>query len=79
MPDCPCPSSAKTGSSGDYAVMKLKALIVSIFVITILSLTAFFAFSHYKQSIKKTVAQQQFRMVSKIYELNRYKWEGKNA
>ena len=47
--------------------MKLKAkftLIVSIFVITILALTAFFAFSHYKKAIKETIAKQQFLMVS---------------
>src|SRR5208337_1478620 len=49
------------------AVMKLKTkfiLIVSIFVITILALTAFFTFSHYKESIKKSIAKQQFLMVS---------------
>ncbi|MBF0505451.1 MAG: PAS domain-containing protein [Nitrospirae bacterium] len=47
--------------------MKLKAkftLIVSIFVITMLALTAFLAFSHYKKSIRETIAQQQFRMIS---------------
>ncbi len=47
--------------------MKLKTkftLIVSIFVINILALTAFFAFSHYKRAIKETIAQQQFRLVS---------------
>jgi len=47
--------------------MKLQAkftLIVSIFFITIIALTAGFAFSHYKKSIKETIAQQQFRMIS---------------
>ncbi len=47
--------------------MKLKAkftLIVSIFVIAMLALTAFLAFSHYKKSIKETIAKQQFVMVS---------------
>jgi PAS domain S-box-containing protein len=49
--------------------MKLKArftLIVSIFVIIIFVLTALFAFSFYKKSIKETVAQQQFSMVSAL-------------
>ena len=48
--------------------MKLKTkfiLIVSI-VISILSLIAFFALSHYKNSIKKTIAQQQFLVVSAL-------------
>ena len=47
--------------------MKLKTkftLIVSICVINILALTAFFAFLHYKKAIKETIAQQQFRLVS---------------
>ena len=47
--------------------MKLKAkftLIVSVFVVTLLALVAFFTFSHYKNSIKETIAQQQFRMLS---------------
>ena len=47
--------------------MRLKAkftLIVSIFVITILALIAFFVFLHFKKSIKETISQQQFRMVS---------------
>ncbi len=49
--------------------MKLKnkfTLIVSIFVITLLALTALVAFSQYKKSIKETIAQQQFRMVSAL-------------
>src|SRR5208282_603113 len=49
--------------------MKLKAkftLIVCSLVITILVLTAFFAFSHYKKSIKETIAQQQFLMISAL-------------
>ncbi|MBF0505768.1 MAG: PAS domain S-box protein [Nitrospirae bacterium] len=47
--------------------MKIKAkftLIVSTFVIILLALIAFIAFSHYKKSIKETIAQQQFLMVS---------------
>ena len=47
--------------------MKLKAkftLAVSTVVIAILALTAVFVFFHYKQSIRDTIAQQQFRMVS---------------
>ena len=47
--------------------MKLKTrftLIISIFVVTILAVIAFFTFSHYKKSIKDAIAQQQFRMVS---------------
>ncbi|MBF0506485.1 MAG: PAS domain-containing protein [Nitrospirae bacterium] len=46
--------------------MKIKAkftIIVAILV-GIFSLTTFFAFSDYKKSIKETIAQQQFRMVS---------------
>src|SRR5208337_1002682 len=49
--------------------MKLKAkltLIVCSLVITILVLTAFFAFSDYKKSIKETIAQQQFLMISAL-------------
>jgi len=49
--------------------MKLKAkftLIVCSLVITILVLTAFFAFSHYKKSIKETIAKQQFLMISAL-------------
>ncbi len=47
--------------------MKLKTkftLIVSVFVVTLLSLVALFTFSHFKKAIKETIAQQQFRMVS---------------
>jgi signal transduction histidine kinase/ActR/RegA family two-component response regulator len=47
--------------------MKLKTkftLIVSVFVVILLALVAFSTFSHYKKSIKETIAQQQFRMVS---------------
>ncbi len=39
-------------------------MFVSACVIVILALNAIFAFSHYKHSIKETIAQQQFRMVS---------------
>ncbi len=49
--------------------MKLKTkftLIIPIFFITILALTAFFAFSYYKKSIKETIAQHQFIMVSAV-------------
>jgi PAS domain S-box-containing protein len=49
------------------SVMKLKTkfiLIVSVFVVTMLAFVAFFTFSHYKNSIKETIAQQQFRMLS---------------
>src|SRR5271169_6882483 len=49
--------------------MKLKAkftLIVSLFVIIIFVLIAFFVFSHYKASIKETIAQQQFLMISAL-------------
>ncbi|MGD0282611.1 MAG: histidine kinase dimerization/phosphoacceptor domain -containing protein [Dissulfurispiraceae bacterium] len=49
--------------------MKLKAkftLIVSVFVITMFLLTALLAFSHYKKSIKETIAKQQFLMVSSL-------------
>ena len=60
--------SAEPVSSSDHAtVMKLKTkftLIVSVFVVTLLSLVALFTFSHFKKSIKETIAQQQFRMVS---------------
>ncbi len=47
--------------------MKLKTkftLIVSVFVVTILAIIAFFTFSHYKKSIKETIAKQQFLMLS---------------
>lgn len=47
--------------------MKLKTrftIIISVFVVTILALTAFFFFLQYKKSIKDTIAQQQFRMLS---------------
>jgi len=46
--------------------MKLQAkftLIVSI-PIALRSLIAFFAFLHYKKSIKETIAQQQFLVIS---------------
>ena len=49
--------------------MKLKAkftLIVSISVVTIVVLTAFFGFSHYKKSIEEMIAQQQFLMISAL-------------
>ena len=49
--------------------MKLKAkftLIVSIFAITMIAITAFFAFSHYKKSMKEVIAQQQFLMTSAL-------------
>ncbi len=49
--------------------MKLKdklTLIVSGLVVTIVTLTALFAFSHYNTSLKKTIAQQQFLMLSII-------------
>jgi PAS domain S-box-containing protein len=49
--------------------MKLKTkftLIVSIFVVTILLLTALFAFSHYKKTIAEMIAQQQFLMISAL-------------
>ena len=62
------PSSAGPVSSSDHAAaMKLKAkftLIVSVFVVTLLALIAFFTFSHYKKSIKETIAKQQFLMLS---------------
>ena len=49
--------------------MKLKAkftLIISIFIIILLGLIAFLAFSNYKKSIKETISQQQFLMVSQL-------------
>ena len=48
--------------------MKLKAkfkLIVT-FLIAIFSLIALFAFSHYKKSVKETIAKQQFLMISTL-------------
>ena len=47
--------------------MKLKTkftLIVAAFVVVLLALVAFSTFYHYEKSIKETIAQQQFRMVS---------------
>ncbi len=47
--------------------MKLKAkfiLIISGVMITIFAATAYFTFSSYRESIKKTISQQQFLMVS---------------
>ena len=49
--------------------MKLKTkftLIISTFVIIVLSLIAFLAFTHYKKTIKETIADQQFRLVSAL-------------
>ncbi len=49
--------------------MKLKAkftLIFSIFAIAIIAITSFFAFSHYKKSVKEVIAQQQFLMTSAL-------------
>ncbi len=62
------PSFAEPVSSSDYAAaMKLKTkftLIVSVFVVTLLAIIAFFTFSHYNKSIKETIAKQQFLMLS---------------
>ena len=47
--------------------MKLKdnfTLIGSSLVVALVTLIAIFGFLYYKQSIKETIAQQQFRMIS---------------